>query len=473
MVALTPFPIFLGCVYTGAEKHTGEYVASEMAASIDKHVPAWKLIGIVTDSCPAMCLTRKLLGERYPHCSAYGCFSHALHNLSLDVIKSSAETTQLFHDALKIVQLIRQKPRVGAIFQEQRGRQSCPRDLEMPTATRWGSAQKMFERLLENRLALVTCFADPRLAMHKAVLENKATVSSESFWSLCEFIGKFLKVIVCDIATCESDDPNLCRVLEFFIQIRLRMSKMIIPAELAGSTFKSSVEASFKRRCGSAITPEAVAAYFLDVRNWQENPDGTPSVSESSLAVRHEIVRCYEGRALGIVQACARRLIEADVEFIAQVAAEWSAFLAKRGPFDAMSDGGACLFSNGMVKDPISWWSGVAQPRGAKALATLAVRLLSLPASSAAVERNFRVFKSLQENLRRGRLSHETAEAMVSIVFNSRLLPISQAGGRVEAETKGETSSSGADEGEEDDALELEDRDDAPDGESPSSSLVP
>jgi hypothetical protein len=63
---------------------------------------------------------------------------------------------------------------------------------------------------------------------------------------------------------------------------------------------------------------------------------------------------------------------------------------------------------------PATWWRGLCPN---KALSKIACRVLSLPATSAAAERNWSTFKHIQ-SAKSNRLTDSRAQKLVNIAFN-------------------------------------------------------
>ena len=85
----------------------------------------------------------------------------------------------------------------------------------------------------------------------------------------------------------------------------------------------------------------------------------------------------------------------------------------KTGPF-----GISMFWELEAIKNPIDWWHRF--QKEVPALGKLAIKLMSIPASSAASERNWSNFGFIQ-NIKRNRLTNERTFKLVSIYANLRL----------------------------------------------------
>jgi len=85
----------------------------------------------------------------------------------------------------------------------------------------------------------------------------------------------------------------------------------------------------------------------------------------------------------------------------------------KTGPFNS-----SIFWKSEVIANPIDWWNGFQQE--VPVLGKFAVKLMSIPASNAASERNWSNFGFIQ-NIKRNRLTNERAFKLVSIYTNLRL----------------------------------------------------
>jgi hypothetical protein len=85
----------------------------------------------------------------------------------------------------------------------------------------------------------------------------------------------------------------------------------------------------------------------------------------------------------------------------------------KTGPFNS-----SIFWKLEAINNPIDWWNGFQQE--VPVLSKFAVKLMSIPASNAASERNWSNFGFIQ-NIKRNRLTNERTFKLVSIYSNLRL----------------------------------------------------
>lgn len=97
-----------------------------------------------------------------------------------------------------------------------------------------------------------------------------------------------------------------------------------------------------------------------------------------------------------------------------QLAEELLYYNNKTGPFNL-----SMFWKPEATKNPINWWSGLQSE--VPILGKLAIKLMSIPASNAASERNWSNFGFIQ-NINRNRLTNERTFKLISIYANLRLI---------------------------------------------------
>lgn len=102
-----------------------------------------------------------------------------------------------------------------------------------------------------------------------------------------------------------------------------------------------------------------------------------------------------------------------DQDLSGQLVKELLWYNNKTGPFNS-----SIFWKSEAINDPIDWWNGFQQE--VPILSKFAVKLMSIPASNAASERNWSNFGFIQ-NIKRNRLTNERTFKLVSIYSNLRL----------------------------------------------------
>ncbi len=99
-----------------------------------------------------------------------------------------------------------------------------------------------------------------------------------------------------------------------------------------------------------------------------------------------------------------------DQDLSGQLAKELLWYNSKTGPFSL-----SMFWELEATKDPINWWNGL--QKEVPILGKLAVKFMSIPASTAASERNWSNFGFIQ-NIKRNRLTNKRTFKLVSIYAN-------------------------------------------------------
>jgi hypothetical protein len=137
--------------------------------------------------------------------------------------------------------------------------------------------------------------------------------------------------------------------------------------------------------------PVIIIAYYLDPRfHGQDLTDEYP---------------------FSIIAENASELVDQDSS--GQLVKELLWYNNKSGPFSA-----SIFWEPEVINDPINWWNGLRKE--VPILGNLAIKLMSIPASTAASERNWSNFGFIQ-NIKRNRLTNERTFKLVSIYANLRL----------------------------------------------------
>ena len=103
-----------------------------------------------------------------------------------------------------------------------------------------------------------------------------------------------------------------------------------------------------------------------------------------------------------------------DQDLSGQLAKELLWYNNKSGPFSI-----SMFWKLEAIEDPIDWWNGL--QKEVPILGNLAVKFMSIPASTAASERNWSNFGFIQ-NIKRNRLTNERTFKLISIYANLRFI---------------------------------------------------
>jgi hypothetical protein len=403
-VLTTPKPVFYKTLASKEEKHTGEYMASQMEEILLEIGPE-KFYAIITDNAASMIKARNILHKKYPKIAVYSCAAHTINLFVQDVLKCKS-IENLESDCKRIVKDINNSHTLRAKLNRiQKEKSANTVALKLPVKTRWGSIYSCLKSLLDNKYFLKALAVEEG---HEKLLGRQSLTSildEDVFWISVNKMTEIFQPIVKWITILESDEPKLSMVAEAFKEINDMLIKLL-PSSTLNKTEELEVIHSLKKRRDMALKPIHFAANILDPK--------------------------YNGNSLSQVdQICGSEYIHslvADMENAVQeiIFKQLAEYRAKEG-----------FFSKPYVKaaanklDAVVWWKGTCY---GTELGQLAAKILTMPASTAATERSFSTY-GIVHSAKRNRLTVERAGKLTYISHNLKLL---RNGGRkypIEVET--------------------------------------
>lgn len=147
--------IYLESPRTGKNRHTGEYIASEILRVFAKYPCNW--IGACTDNAANNQSAWKILSSKHPEKYFYGCFCHGLHLIvkSLLCLKECPANSpfrylcELAERASKVVTYFKRHHIANVTLVEEQGL-SKVNSLKLAGDTRWGSYSATFKSLKDS-----------------------------------------------------------------------------------------------------------------------------------------------------------------------------------------------------------------------------------------------------------------------------------------------------------------------------------
>ena len=104
-------------IISGAECHTGEYLAKELIAIIEA-IGSPKVFGVCTDNASAMKKAWRIVKDKFPHIQTYGCHAHTLHLIFTDLSKTKS-LTGITDNCTQIVKALKKNQRLAALFRKE------------------------------------------------------------------------------------------------------------------------------------------------------------------------------------------------------------------------------------------------------------------------------------------------------------------------------------------------------------------
>lgn len=377
---------------TKCEKHTADYVKKLIIDVLEKY-DVNKFSCIVTDNAANMRKATRDIEDMYPHITSFGCFAHTLHLICNDILQIPAIRT-LMTNVKTIIKLITRTQVLVAKFHELKKELKIDKSLHLPVCTRWGSHVMALESLIDCKNILQRIVIDPTVAEKIDKKIRHQILNEDKFWPDVIQLKDLLKPITIWITRQESDKPTIHLVYRSFDEIQSHLSNhlknMLRAPELNAFVAKLNDRQLF------SVNPIHYAADFLD-----PDPNYSTSLNEDQ-----------RSKAVEYIEQVATFLNLNNDNLLIEIGKYLSKH-SKQGIF------GDSLTKRAAEKvDILTFWGGFCKDT---TLSKIAVRILSMPSTSAAVERSFSS-QSLIHTKRRNRLTTTRAIKLNYVRHNSRLL---------------------------------------------------
>ena len=400
LLLATPEPLFLRNIDTKEDSVTGEYQFQIFAETIDAYGGMGKVPAVVTDNAKTMRKTWSLLRARYHGLFTYGCAPHGLQLHAQDLCKMP-DLSKLVDKMSIINNWFSRHLQAGGRATLNRlqiataGKTSAPPD---PGTTRkWNGQVTSAEWHLANRQVLVSLVTEDAFdASSAAAKELRATVLDllDEFWPLLPQFVELMTPLRLAIQSLQGNHATLSDVMGAWLRIHNTQTLLVDSATcLFSAATKASVKSIFRSRFSFLYHPAHLVAFALDPR-YAKVCKAAPSV------IRHWLRQLYGA--------------DAGDDVLVALVSEYGMFRAS-----ATDPQHQDIWAPSVTADPVRWWRswGDEYPT----LRPFALKLLSLPPSAAAAERNWST-QDMIISKRRNRLAAPRAEKLVYIYFNSRSL---------------------------------------------------
>jgi hypothetical protein len=350
----------------GPERKTAEFCAAKAKEGIQKieEKIGCKVIGVVTDNEPKMVKMRQILQEDIPGLFTYGCASHYLNLLGQKLTKESVVAR-----VVTVAKYFRNHHVPSAVLKE-----AGATKLQLPGATRWNSTVDTLEAYVKNRpLLLMAC------AQHEADFDTAVVkiVQDTTHFQKCTTLLQTLKPVAVSLDRLQANSATVADACEEWINLSENLD---LEAHLE----------LIRESSDRALTGLHFAANTLDPR------------------YRGERLASAQNEA---AQDFVRQMITDDETFDAFL--EWRIKLTPVPP----SLSSVCTKVN-----PLTWWKSLRLSTSNPALQNLcdfAVKVVSLVASSAGIERVFSTLGAVQTTVR-NRLGVQKATKLAVCYMNLR-----------------------------------------------------
>lgn len=387
IILTTPKPVFYKCIDPGTEQHSGEFIFGIFDQCIQEVGPE-KIFALCTDNAANMKLSWKKVREKYPHILTYGCVAHSL-NLLLKDIMHLEFFNNVYHQARQVIKFFRNKHMPKQVLKkislENNGKEIA---LILPAETRWGGAALSFENLIVNKDNLQKAILDSSLKKNMDPAIRRLVLDETAFWPQLSTSFKVLNPIFKSIKLVEGDVNSIINVVP------------------------------------SVKTLEDLNQHTIKI-NSNLHVDGKNIIAQRIEFLHHPVhfaAHLLDPKYCGSM--CTEKEVDEAFQFILQFATHLGCnrsttlqslgeFKARRGFFEK-----EYLWEASQNVDAITWWQGFCS---SQELSKIAVNCLSLPASAASCERNWKCFSNVKTK-KRNRLKVDKTNKLVSIKFNLDLL---------------------------------------------------
>ncbi|GET53362.1 zinc finger BED domain-containing protein 1-like [Rhizophagus irregularis DAOM 181602=DAOM 197198] len=382
-VICTPKPLFFDAIYSGEESHTAKWVADEIIKQMEI-VGINKFSAVITDTASVMKAAWRIIEDSYPSIVCLGCNSHVMNLLISDILKID-QIKSVVENAKKLVNYFKAHVQATAKLKHiQKENYSKEIALVLPALTRWGTHLACFQSLQNSRTALEQALMDIRIRQNMD-LTLRAHILSDEFWEDLDIITKIMEPMVSALKLFESDISILSNVYSYFKEVMNQINQI-------DCNFSDKLQELIAKRWEYTYHPIMITAYMLD-----------PQFLEKS--------KNDEVESIGYVEFTTFVNKRFNQEEAVELFAELVNFRNKNSPYD-----NEIIWKSANILNSSLWW----QSWPTSKLQQLAIKILSIPTSSAAAERNFSTFGFIHNKIR-NRLKNERVKKLVYIYGNLRM----------------------------------------------------
>ncbi|GBC16120.2 zinc finger BED domain-containing protein 1-like [Rhizophagus irregularis DAOM 181602=DAOM 197198] len=382
-VICTSKPLFFDAIYSGEESHTAKWVADEIIKQMEI-VGINKFSAVITDTASVMKAAWRIIEDSYPSIVCLGCNSHVMNLLISDILKID-QIKSVVENAKKLVNYFKAHVQATAKLKRiQKENYSKEIALVLPALTRWGTHLACFQSLQNSRTALEQALMDIRIRQNMD-LTLRAHILSDEFWEDLDIITKIMEPMVSALKLFESDISILSNVYSYFKEVMNQINQI-------DCNFSDKLQELIAKRWEYTYHPIMITAYMLD-----------PQFLEKS--------KNDEVESIGYVEFTTFVNKRFNQEEAVELFAELVNFRNKNSPYD-----NEIIWKSANILNSSLWW----QSWPTSKLQQLAIKILSIPTSSAAAERNFSTFGFIHNKIR-NRLKNERVKKLVYIYGNLRM----------------------------------------------------
>jgi len=382
-VICTPKPLFFDAIYSGEESHTAKWIADEIIKQMEI-IDINKFSAVITDTASVMKAAWRIIEERYPSIVCLGCNSHIMNLLIGDILKID-QIKSVVENAKKLVNYFKGHVQAAAKLKRiQKENYSKEIALVLPALTRWGTHLDCFQSLQNSKTALEQALMDVRIRQNMDST-LRTHILSDDFWKDLNIITKIMQPMVSTLKLFESDISILSTIYSYFKKVMDQINQI-------DCDFSDKLQEFITKRWEYAYHPIMMTAYMLDPQFLEESK--TNGIESTGYAEFTTFVN--------------KRF---NQEEAVELFAELVNFRNKSSPYD-----NEIIWKSANILNSSLWWQSWATSK----LQQLAIKILSIPTSSAAAERNFSTFGFIHNKIR-NRLKNDRVKKLVYIYGNLRM----------------------------------------------------
>jgi len=358
IIITIPEPVFIKSIDTEDHRHTVEHMCEIMEEIIEKY-GALKFFTVTTDNAKNMRKACKLLEQKYPHLSSYGCLAHTL-NLMIGDIRKLVSVKKYIDDVNEIIKTIRGHTVLLSMFTKIGKENNIITTLKLPVITRWGSVVLSLKSMLQCKTILRILAVSEDVGQLPEPMKRK--LRDDIFWVKILKLTNLLEPILQWITRLESNKPTIHFVTQAFSEISKSFNDNLPEAPISKIDQERIIEI-FEHRRKFALKPIHLAADILNCSSIGSNITDQEQVE-----------------AMQFICEVAEDLNYSQVK-ISAILINLAKYRAKEGLWK-----NSFIWISAKDIEPALWWKGIC---GSSCLSSIAHRILSNPATSAATERSF------------------------------------------------------------------------------------
>ena len=343
-----------------------------------------KFSAVITDTASVMKAAWRIIEESYPNIVCLGCNSHVMNLLISDILKID-QIKSVVENAKKLVNYFKGHIQAAAKLKRiQKENYSKEIALVLPALTRWGTHLACFQSLQNSKTALEQALMDVKIRQNMD-LTLRAHILSDDFWEDLNIITKIMEPMVSALKLFESDTSILSTVYSYFKKVMDQINQI-------DCNFSDKLQELITNRWEYTYHPIMMTAYMLDPQFLEESKNNgieSTGYAEFTTFINKKF----------------------NQEEAVELFAELVNFRNKNSPYD-----NEIIWKSANILNSSLWW----QSWSTSKLQQLAIKVLSIPTSSAAAERNFSTFGFIHNKIR-NRLKNDRVKKLVYIYGNLRM----------------------------------------------------